>query len=192
MDNISLALRIAGGVLIALLVISLFVYGFSQISQYQQQQENEKLLAQVVEFNKPFSSYENRVITGYMMVSLANKAIDYNARFVEDTVYNNDNTEYHPIHVYAKLSSFVNGVSIAASLPGTGSGSAARNMHKVDNGYYDITDYVATTYKNINADAQSEFKTYYFAWERTEYDTDANSGGTGRIIALYYYEVEKN
>ena len=79
MDNASLAVRMAGGVLIALLIIGLFVSVMVIINDNQQKQQDEEELKQVSLFNESYSSFENRIISGYNMLSLINKAIAINA-----------------------------------------------------------------------------------------------------------------
>ena len=83
MENATYALRIAAGVLIALMVTSLLVFGFSRINRYKKQEEMSKKDEQTVEFNKEFESYNKRVVTGYELISLANYTNDINERYQE-------------------------------------------------------------------------------------------------------------
>lgn len=81
MENVSYALRIAGGILIAVLVLSLLVFGYSKISDFKKQEDISKKDEQNAEFNKEFESYNKRVVTGYELVSLANYIKDMNTRY---------------------------------------------------------------------------------------------------------------
>ena len=54
MENASKALAIAGGMLIALLIIGTLVFMFQRISDYRRQEQNEERLQQVIEFNKEY------------------------------------------------------------------------------------------------------------------------------------------
>ena len=81
MENASKALLMAGGILIALLVISALILMFNQIGAYGKSQEDMKRNSQIVEFNKDFEKYlENKGITGADVISLFNKVNDFNKK----------------------------------------------------------------------------------------------------------------
>ena len=81
MENASKALLMAGGILIALLVISALVLMFNQIGAYGKSQEEMKRNSQLAEFNKDFERYLNdKGITGADVISLINKVDDYNIK----------------------------------------------------------------------------------------------------------------
>ena len=54
MENASKALLIAGGILIALIIISLLVVMFTQIGDYQKSQSSGSKESQLAEFNRDF------------------------------------------------------------------------------------------------------------------------------------------
>ena len=87
MEIASYALRIAGGILIAILVLSLLVFGYSKLSDYQKQEDISKKDKQTAEFNKEFESYNKRVVTGYELVSLSNYIEDMNTRYASEEGY---------------------------------------------------------------------------------------------------------
>lgn len=89
MENVSYALRIAGGILIAILVLSLLVFGYTKISDFKKQEDISKKDEQNAEFNKEFESYNKRVVTGYELVSLANYIKDMNTRYEASEGYTN-------------------------------------------------------------------------------------------------------
>lgn len=80
MENASKALIIAGGVLIAVLIISLLVVFFNNLRGMQGTQETISQEEQAVEFNKQFEVYNRENIYGSDILSLANKVVDYNIR----------------------------------------------------------------------------------------------------------------
>ena len=81
MENASKALLMAGGILIALLVISALILMFNQIGDYGKSQEEMKRNSQLVEFNKDFERYlDDKGITGADVISLINKVVDYNIK----------------------------------------------------------------------------------------------------------------
>jgi len=86
MENASKALIMAGGVLIALMVASLVVFFFKNISEWQGMQESGQELEQMVEFNQQYEVY-GRDVYGSELLSIANKIADYNKRQAEDKGY---------------------------------------------------------------------------------------------------------
>ena len=81
MENASKALLIAGGMLIALLIIGALVLMFNQIGDYEKGKQGVEKNSQIAEFNMDFVRYtDDKGITGADVVSLINKVIDYNNR----------------------------------------------------------------------------------------------------------------
>lgn len=80
MENASKALLMAGGMLIALLIISALILMFNQISDYQKAQSSSEKNLQLVDFNKEYTQYTYDDIKGYELISLINKAIDFNTK----------------------------------------------------------------------------------------------------------------
>lgn len=95
MENASKALMIAGSVLIALLVISLLVFFFSNMRNLQGISQSGEELEQSVEFNKQYDVYA-RNIYGSEILSIANKIADYNRREA-------DNKGYTKIELYVEI-----------------------------------------------------------------------------------------
>ena len=79
MENAAKALLIAGGMLILILVISLLVVFKGQLAAYMEQQHNEKLIKQAVEFNNKFADYQGKDVRGNELISIMNRIIDYNS-----------------------------------------------------------------------------------------------------------------
>ena len=80
MENASKALLMAGGVLIAILIIGALILMFNSLSDYQNTNQQTNLEAQVVEFNNQYVTYDNENVRGSDLYSLLNKVIDYNRR----------------------------------------------------------------------------------------------------------------
>ena len=78
MENASKALLMAGGMLIALLVIGALLLVFNQIGDYEKGKSNMVKSTQVADFNKEFAKYTGDDIKGYDLVTLSHKAIDFN------------------------------------------------------------------------------------------------------------------
>lgn len=78
MENASKALIMAGGMLIALMIIGALILMFSNLSNYQQTRIEGEVDSQVVEFNNQFSTYNRPDVRGSELYSLLNRAINYN------------------------------------------------------------------------------------------------------------------
>lgn len=195
MENASLAVRMAGGVLIALLIVSFFVAIMVVINDNQQKQQDEEDLRQVALFNESYSSFENRIITGYQMLSLINKAIDYNKRMTKEQ--SNGGEDFTPIHIYGEVIGTDNGGS--EMLPGQKNKINNRNSNK--NGYIDMNAYYTQYFTKAEDDDKKAFKDMYFKWESTKYvEPDAKDAegkrlgdvdGVGRVYEMYFREYVK-
>lgn len=80
MENASKALIMAGGVLIALLVIGALILMLNNLSSYQEAGIQNTKEAQVIEFNNQYETYNRKNVRGSDIVSLINRIIDYNNR----------------------------------------------------------------------------------------------------------------
>ena len=92
MENITKALLIAAGVLIAIILTTLLVIGYNQISGYYQEQSNVTEVKQIIEMSKKFVNYEEKEIRGNEMLSVINMVEDYN-----EWVKQNSNEGYNEI-----------------------------------------------------------------------------------------------
>ena len=81
MENASKALIIAGGVLVAILLISLIVAFRGQLSEFMGAKDNVQEFEQVSEFNKQFDVYYRDKVYGSEILSLVNKVNDYNKKY---------------------------------------------------------------------------------------------------------------
>ena len=86
MENASKALIIAGSMLISIIIISLLVMFFNQLSNTMASQEKSEAVMQATEFNKQFDVYE-RAVYGSELLSLALKVQDYNKREADEKGY---------------------------------------------------------------------------------------------------------
>lgn len=81
MENASKALLMAGGILIALLVIGSVLLMFNQIGNYRRANTDSEKSSQIADFNKDFVRYaDGEEIKGVDIISLANKVVDYNQK----------------------------------------------------------------------------------------------------------------
>ena len=195
MENASLAVRMAGGVLIALLIIGFFISIMVIINDNKQKEQNEEDLRQVELFNESYKSFENRIITGYQMLSLINKAIDYNQRMSRENEYGD--ADYTPIHIFTQLVGTDAGGS--KMLPNQKNENKYRNWHKKN--YIDLNEYYTGSYVSATTEQKNEFKNMYFKWEETKHVSPTeedlegkrlgNVDGVGRVYEMYFCEYVK-
>lgn len=101
MENTSKALIMAGGMLLAILIVSLLVYAWSLFSKYQSSQDDLTDIEDTAKFNEQFTNYQRDNVKGYEILSLANKVTDYNYRKSESDRTNDEN--YVPITIVINL-----------------------------------------------------------------------------------------
>lgn len=95
MENASKALLMAGGILIALLIISMLLLMITNIGDYQRTKDNSAKAIQVSKFNRDFEKYtDDDGIKGTDIVSLINKIADYNSKQDENTKSSSGTTNY--------------------------------------------------------------------------------------------------
>lgn len=85
MENAAKALLIAAGILIVIMILTLVMGLWNQISTYYTEKHNTKMLEQTVEFNSKFDNYNGKTIRGNELISIINRIIDYN-NFQSDMV----------------------------------------------------------------------------------------------------------
>lgn len=78
MENASKALLIAGGMLLAIILISLFLNMYNKMSNFQRTQEEQKEAKQIQEFNAGYEAYDKRIMYGTDIITLVHKAIENN------------------------------------------------------------------------------------------------------------------
>lgn len=114
MENASKALIMAGGVLIALIIIGILVAFFNNLSDWQKINQSSEEVEQITEFNKQYDVYARNVY-GSELLSIANKIDDYNKR-------ESDNKGYSKIELEVQITYdmdkdfFIKNIYNAASL----------------------------------------------------------------------------
>lgn len=98
MENATKALLIAAGILFAVMIMSLLLVGYNQISSYYSAQHEEQQIKQLADYNKIFQNYNRKKIRGNEMISLMNRVIDYNERQAYD-----ESKQYPRMRVTIKL-----------------------------------------------------------------------------------------
>lgn len=107
MENASKALLMAGGILIALLIIGVLLLMFNQISTLKQSESSNQKNTQLVKFNMDFERYlDDSGISGSDIVTLANKISDYNDK--KETIHEVSNSVDYSIkmELYVEMTGF--------------------------------------------------------------------------------------
>ena len=81
MENASKALLMAGGILIALLIIGVLVYSFESTTTYFGQEQQKEKIEQLTLFNNQFESYNRKLLRGSDVISVINRVIDNNQKY---------------------------------------------------------------------------------------------------------------
>lgn len=81
--NMSQALKIAGGLVIALVIIAALMYFFKALSPLQTQIDEIKAFEQTADFNKEFEVYNKNIMYGLDVISVINKAASYNKMYID-------------------------------------------------------------------------------------------------------------
>ena len=87
MENASKALIMAGSILISIMVITLLVMAYNNLTETMNAKNDEDAVEQVIEFNKQYDVYYRNNLYGSDILSLANKIEDYNERQSKEQGY---------------------------------------------------------------------------------------------------------
>lgn len=101
MENASKALIMAGSILLAIMVIGLLLFSWGKLSDFKKNDDKFEEVDNISKFNLQFANYENRIVYGYEIISLANKIADYNMRYSNAKGAKNDEK-------YKKISMTIN------------------------------------------------------------------------------------
>ena len=89
MENASKALIIAGGVLLAIIILSVVIYMSTSLTRIADQQDKNTLAKQITAFNKEYEAYNKKRMYGTDIITIVNKAIEHNQNIevIEDDPY---------------------------------------------------------------------------------------------------------
>ena len=87
MENASKALLIAGGILIALIIITMFIMMFNRLSNIQVEQEEQAKIEQLAAFNAEYEAFNKKVMYGVDVISLINKVAENNRKYLGSVDY---------------------------------------------------------------------------------------------------------
>lgn len=76
MENASKALLMAGGVLIALILMSFLIKSFSTVKQFEMEKLSQEEQAELIKFNEKYTKYLNQYMYGTELITVINGALD--------------------------------------------------------------------------------------------------------------------
>lgn len=182
MENATKALIIAGGMLLAMMIVGLLVWGYTNLSETRQAQVDAEELEQLAEFNQRFEAYNKGSVRGYQMISLANLADDFNSKYSEED-------GYEKVEIIATMKD-------GAVLPD----ATPSQRYANDRSYYDMIKYVKEIYEqhlknSPDSNKRNQFKELYFECTKVVYDNEYDSmtrktgTGTGRVKRMEFTQV---
>ncbi len=82
MENASKALQMAAGVMLALMIAALVIWGFKQMGKLPEQEDENLSTEQLQKFNQEFEVYDKSLMYGVDVISCMNKVQNYNNKYV--------------------------------------------------------------------------------------------------------------
>ncbi len=86
MENAAKALLIAGGILIAIILISMFLMMYNRMTSIKKTQEEKKEMEQLAAFNAQYEAFDKKLMYGVDVRTLVNKAEENNRNNPSETI----------------------------------------------------------------------------------------------------------
>lgn len=87
MDNAAKAILISGGILLALLTLSVMVLMFGSMQRMEEAKDKKEVIAEMNEWNAEWEAYNKKVMYGSDVLTVVNKAAEVNHEFGKDSPY---------------------------------------------------------------------------------------------------------
>lgn len=84
MENAAKALMMAGGVLLAMLIIIAGIYVWQQNANFSYELEQQEETERIISFNKQYESYHRQALRGIDVLTVINKIRDNNIKYSEE------------------------------------------------------------------------------------------------------------
>lgn len=185
MDNAAKALRIAGGVLLGLMVTSLLIFAINAWQKYQKANYQSIQNQQITKFNSTFDAYNKKALRGSDLVSLANKVNSTNRSLAgkssydtygkTDMNYRFNETDLMPIRVFVNFdgdgdpTTMLPGIQVYTGTPlSKYKASTYQALYNKNNNdfplcgyapshyYFDLDEYIQNIYNNDEVVAKAK------------------------------------
>ncbi len=174
MENASKALLMAGGIFLAIALLTFGVYTYTSLNRLTNEKDEQTAQQQLVNFNKSYEAYNKSIMYGTDLISVINKANDNNALYNDDT---------YKIKIKFKLTT----TNIYVYNSSTGKRENQGTFIATDSGEYEYDNDNYKQYINENSEAFDDFKRRLFKCTGVVY-----SNVTGRINSMSFEEVPLN
>ncbi len=134
MENATKAILIAGGILISIVVISVFYFAFRQMSNSVESTQPNTAQKELQDFNKGFEAYNKKLMYGADIISVLNKAIDNNKKY--NVEFYNEPGDPENLDYYVDVIFTYNDVKY--SLKEDFTRYTARNRNKIQENFLDV------------------------------------------------------
>jgi oligoendopeptidase F len=160
MENASKALIMAGGILIAILILAILTYVWNSVGFFSTTVEEQKKLEQIAEFNKEYESYQRKILRGTDIATIINKIEDNNKRYPEAQI----------IWQFELVQDLTNNSNVLVLSKGKYVSTNSANKTAYFNVYY-------------NQESFKKLKELYFMCTKVEY-----SNQTGKVNKMIFKE----
>lgn len=100
MENATKALLMAGGILIAIIIITLLIRTYGNIGAFQKQQLTAEEARQIEEYNKEYTKYDGQYVYGTEVITVINRATNEKQKSGQETkIYIKIVTEEYPYKI---------------------------------------------------------------------------------------------
>lgn len=173
MENAAKALIMAGGIFLAIALITFGVYTYTTLNKLANAQDEQTEQQQLVDFNKSYEAYNRSIMYGTDLITVINKANDNNALYDDNTYKITITFKLKQAAVYEY--DVNEGKRIIKN---------EEKNFKIDT-YYTNAD--LGEIKNLTKGSFDDFKRRLFSCTKVEY-----SSVTGRINKMIFEEVLLN
>lgn len=157
MENATKAILIAGGLLLAMITISIFYFAFGKAGELAGEASTDTQKQELLDFNKSFEAYNKKLMYGTDIITVLNKAIDNNIRYGVEFGTDSSNLNYMDYYVDVEFTVFErdeNGRKIGKS--NTKTYSLSSNYKSKNDTIF--KDYIEKAAKGDNSDVFRTFK----------------------------------
>lgn len=118
MENATKALLIGAGMLFTMAIVAIAWAAYTNITGYYQEEQKSVTSEQLADFNKEYEAYNRDNVTGFELVSLINKVIDYNANNAVDESLGFNNTDKYAQKMYVQFALTSSTLTDGIKIPG--------------------------------------------------------------------------
>ena len=172
MENASKALLMAGGIFLAIALLTFGVYTYTSLNKLTNEKDEQTAQQQLVNFNKSYEAYNKSIMYGTDLISVINKANDNNALY-NDAAY--------------KITIYFTFKTAAIYEYDESAGKRNKNTEKTFKTDESYTNYDLGNIQRLTEGSFDDFKRRLFKCTGVVY-----SNVTGRINSMSFEEVPLN